>query len=296
MKKEISEVAVIGSGIMGSGIAQIFAQSGYNVTIYDKDQASLTISMDRITRNIKKWCKKNGVDEEEALLKNIRKAGSIVGIQQADFIIEAVTEKLEVKQAVFLQVEEVVSDQAIIASNTSGISISAIAESCQNKERVIGTHFFNPPYRMPLVEVIQGDRTSSQTVETAQELMESIGKTSVLAADVPGFIVNRIITPMLNQAMLTYEQGIATASDIDSAIKLAMGHPMGPLELADYIGLDTILFFMEDVYQKTGDQMYKPGVILKQLVEEGKLGFKSGAGFYHYKEEGEKVEKKKQIF
>lgn len=284
MADKNKKIAVVGAGIMGSGIAQLFAQAGFTVVIYDKDQDRLNFSFEKINNNITKWCKENGEKNDQVFLNTIIKADSIMAINDVAFVIEAVTEKLTIKQKIFSQIEEVVSDDTIIASNTSGISINNIASVCYNKDRIIGTHFFNPPVKMPLVEIINGTFTSIQTTEITKDIIHGIGKKSVIAADVPGFIVNRIITPMINQAILTCEQGIASKEDIDKAIKFGMGYPMGPLALADYIGLDTLLFFMESVYAETEDSAFKPTVSLKRLVDDNKLGVKTGIGFYNYKE------------
>lgn len=283
----ISTVAVIGSGIMGSGIAQAVVQSGYSVILFDMQKESLDQAFKRIQRNVSKWCEKAGKSTEaDSIVNRLSKAGTIDDISGADLVIEAVTEKLEVKQSLFANLEKIVDRKAILASNTSGIAISKIAEVCINKDRVVGTHFFNPAHKMPLVEIIKGMETSEQTMDLVTNFIKSIHKSPVKSLDVPGFIVNRIVTPMLSEAIHTFEKGIATKEDIDEAMKKGMGHPMGPLELADYIGLDTILYFMDHVYEETGNEAYKPADLLRNMVKNGELGVKSGHGFYRY----EKVE------
>ena len=281
--QSISQVAVVGSGIMGSGIAQVIAQAGYNVTIYDAYQNSLDKSFEQMKSNIQKWCDRTGKSKEAvSIMARLQKASSIEEISHVQLVIEAITEKLEAKQQLFSQLENLVDKHTILASNTSGISITKIAESCINKDRVVGTHFFNPAHKMALVEIISGDHTSLQTIDSVEEFIKSIGKDPVKVKDVPGFIVNRIITPMVNEAMLSYEHGYATKEDIDTALKKGMGHPMGPLELSDYIGLDTLLYFMDHVYEETGNEAYKPGELLRNMVRNGELGVKSGKGFYQY--------------
>ena len=283
LSQSISRVAVIGSGIMGSGIAQFIVQSGYNVTLFDTYQSNLDKSFEQIKANIQKLCDRNGnSDEAVSIARRLKKAYSLEDIGKVDLIIEAITEKLEPKQQLFLQLETLVDRNTILATNTSGIAISKIAEPCLYKDRVVGTHFFNPVHKIQLVEIVCGGETAAYTIETVIEFIRSIGKEPVTVKDVPGFIVNRIITPMLNEAMLTYEKGIASKEDIDIAMKKAMGHPMGPLELSDYIGLDTLLYFMEHVYKETGNEAYKPGDLLRNMVENGDNGVKSGKGFYMY--------------
>jgi 3-hydroxybutyryl-CoA dehydrogenase len=279
-KKNIS---VIGSGIMGSGIAQVCAQSGFNVLLYDANQEGLTKAYPKILTNIEKWCVKNNkTDEIDSIKANLSIATSLEDLRNSDIIIEAITERLEAKQALFEQLENIVSSNTILASNTSGILISKIARGASHPDRIIGTHFFNPPPLMPLVEVVQGEQTSEEVLINTVSFIERLNKTVIKAQDVSGFVVNRITTPMLTEAMLTLEAGIASKEDIDQAIKLSMKHPIGPLELSDYIGLDTILMFMEGVYKETSKEGFKPPQILRKLVSEGKFGVKSGEGFYNY--------------
>ncbi len=279
----VKQVGVVGSGIMGSGIAQVCVQSGYRVVIHDIDTDNLNRSYYKIISNIEKWCNKyNRVEQLENLTNNLIVGVSLDDLRDSDIVIEAVTERLHVKQSLFSELEKVVTPDAILASNTSGISVTEIASACVHPNRVVGTHFFNPAPVMPLVEVIQGQSTDEETMKNVLSFVESLDKKAVRVKDVPGFVVNRIITPMLNEAMHMLEAGIASREDIDEAIKLSMRHPMGPLELSDYIGLDTLLYFMESAYVETGKESLKPCNLLKKMVSEGRLGVKTGKGFYDY--------------
>ena len=278
-RQAISTVGVVGSGIMGSGIAQLCAQSGYRVILHDVNRESLEKAYKVIQDRLKKWAEKQG---EQTEVFEIIIGDNLEDLAKTDIIIEAISEKLEAKQQLFSKLEQVTSPNTILASNTSGILISKIASVCEHRDRVIGTHFFNPAPIMPLIEVIHGPETSTQTKETVIEFAKSLDKKPVEVQDVPGFVVNRIITPMLNEAMQTLEAGIATREDIDQAITLSMNHPMGPLQLADYIGLDTLLHFMETAYVETGKESFKPSQLLKDLVSAGSVGIKSGKGFYEY--------------
>lgn len=275
----ISTVGVVGSGIMGSGIAQLCVQSGYRVILFDANHDQLVKAYAKIQARIEKWAEKKG---KEAKTFELIIGNNLEDLANADIIIEAISEQLEAKQQLFSHLEQVVSPKTILASNTSGILISKIASACEYRGRIIGTHFFNPAPIMPLIEVIHGPETSKQTKDAVIEFSKSLNKQPIEVQDVPGFVVNRIITPMLNEAMQTLEAGIATKEDIDQAIKLSMNHPMGPLQLADYIGLDTLLRFMETAYVETGKESFKPSQLLKDLVGAGSLGAKSGKGFYEY--------------
>lgn len=286
VSKSKMRIAVIGAGAMGSDIAQVCIQSGYSVILYDINQEQLKNGALKIEVKISKWLENKKSDESlSIIMKRLSIGEKLESIKDADFVIEAIGERLDWKQSLFKQLEEIVSFDTILASNTSGISIAEIGKHCEKSERVVGTHFFNPASVMPIVELIKSEKTSSETIKKVASFIESLGKSVVIAKDVPGFIVNRIVTPMLNEAMLSYENGISTKEEIDMAIKKAMGHPMGPLELSDYIGLDTLLYFMEHVYKETGNEAYRPGNSLKELVKKGHLGKKSGKGFYEYENE-----------
>ncbi|MBO8173565.1 MAG: 3-hydroxybutyryl-CoA dehydrogenase [Bacillaceae bacterium] len=282
-EQTVKQVGVVGSGIMGSGIAQVCVQAGYRVVIHDIDTAGLKQSYAKIIANLEKWCHKHDQAEQmDVFTNNLIAGAALTDLQDTDIVIEAVTERLEVKQSLFCALENVVRENAILASNTSGLSVTEIASACTRPQRVVGTHFFNPAPVMPLVEVIQGEKTDDDTINRVVTFIERLNKKPIKVKDVSGFVVNRIITPMLNEAMHTLEAGIASREDIDEAIKLSMRHPMGPLALSDYIGLDTLLYFMESAYQETGKESLKPSHLLKKMVAEGHLGVKTGKGFYEY--------------
>ena len=266
------EIGVIGSGVMGAGIAQTCVQAGYRVSLYDIDHEAAKQATSKISAKL---------DQEKK--ERLQICHDLPDLAGCSLLIEAATEKLAVKQSIFRDLEQVVAEEAILATNTSGISITAIAAACRLRNRVIGLHFFNPPTRMPLVEVVSGLETASEVREAAGKFVESLAKKPVQTKDIPGFVVNRILTPMLNEAVSLLESGVATREDIDEAIKLGLGHPMGPLQLSDLIGLDTLLSFMEDVYRQTGLDQYRPGNLLRQMVAAGHLGRKTGKGFYEYR-------------
>lgn len=278
----ISIVGVVGSGVMGSGIAQVCIQSGYKVLIYDSDQTALDKSYRKIERALYKWCEKNGnLNHYDQYLNMLNTAERLDKMASADLIVEAVVEQLDIKQHLFAQLDSIVKPSTILASNTSGIRISDIAAKSKNRSRMVGMHFFNPATRMQVVEVVRGEETSVETLEKTIAFVKSIDKVPIVAKDVPGFVVNRIVTPMINQAIKSLEQGIASARDIDTGIKLAMRYPMGPLELADFIGLDLILNYLDTMYSQ-GEEAFKPTQLHRKLVSEGHLGIKTGKGFYEY--------------
>ncbi|WP_096200687.1 3-hydroxyacyl-CoA dehydrogenase family protein [Bacillus sp. FJAT-45350] len=272
------QIGVIGSGIMGRGITEACLLSGFKVKLYDIDSEALS----KAVIKVKNAAERKAQPKLAQGLENLESCNKIEDFQDCDLVIEAATEKLDVKKSIFQQVENVVSEHAILASNTSGISITAIASSCTYRNRVIGLHFFNPAQKMPLVEVINGLETSSEVTEKASEFVKALEKTPILAKDVPGFVVNKIVTPMLNEAMHMLDNGVASKEDIDQAMKLGMGHPMGPLELSDFIGLDTLLHFLEHLHNQTGLDHYRPSNLLRQKVTAGHLGRKTGRGFYNY--------------
>lgn len=263
------KIGVIGAGIMGAGIANECVKSGRQVLLYD---VRLEAAQDAANKII-----------AEHGTKRLQVCRELREMKECDLIIEAATENLQIKQSIFQSLEEVVSEDAILASNTSGLSITAIASACRHRERIVGLHFFNPPEKMPLVEVVSGLETADEVREAATQFVNSLMKKPVHAKDTPGFIVNRILTPMLNEAMSMLEAGIATREDIDAAVKLGLGHPMGPLQLADLIGNDTLLYFMEDMYRQNGLDQFRPSHLLRQMVAAGHLGRKTGKGFYDYR-------------
>lgn len=264
------KIGIVGSGIMGRGIAETCLKAGFAIKIYDIDSAALSRAAEKI---------KEKVPDE---IKRLEICSNLEQFHDCGIVIEAVVEKLEVKKDLFSQMEKIVSKEAILATNTSGISITAIASGCQQRERVIGLHFFNPAPKMQLVEVINGLETNEEVTKRACEFVKMLKKVPIVAKDVPGFVVNKIITPMLNEAMHMLDNGIASKTDIDNAIKLGLGHPMGPLELSDFIGLDTLLHFMENLYEQTALDQYRPSNLLRQKVLAGHLGRKTGQGFYKY--------------
>ncbi len=276
-------VGVVGAGTMGSGIAQVFAQAGYRVVLHDslpgqieKARASVVASLQRLEKAGKLG------EQPDAVLSRIEDSDSLAGLAEATLVIEAVSEKKNLKQEIFAELGRLVGANAILASNTSSISITALAGATRNPKRVVGIHFMNPAPVMPLVEIVQGELTSLETVEKAKQIVGSLGKTAVVSADRPGFIVNRMLIPMINEAIFALMEGVATRDDIDQAMKLGARHPMGPLELADLIGLDICLDVMETLYQEFADSKYRPCPLLRRMVEAGLLGRKTGRGFYEY--------------
>jgi len=263
------KIGVIGAGIMGAGIAQVCVKSGYQVLLYD---VRLEAAQDAANKIIAA----HGTER-------LQVCRELKEMEPCDLIIEAAPENLQIKQNIFQNLEDVVPADTILASNTSGLSITSIASVCCHRGRVIGLHFFNPPEKMPLVEVVSGLETKDEVREAANRFVTSLEKRPVQAKDTPGFIVNRILTPMLNEAMHMLEAGVATKEDIDAAVKLGLGHPMGPLQLADLIGNDTLLYFMEDLYRQSGLDQFRPSHLLRQMVAAGHLGRKAGKGFYEYR-------------
>jgi 3-hydroxybutyryl-CoA dehydrogenase len=282
---EIKNISVLGAGQMGSGIAQISAQAGFNVIIRDIDQKFIDKGMSFIGKNLGGLAKKGKIteDEKEQILSRIKGFVSIEDAgKEADIVIEAVIEDIELKKKVFKELDNICPDSTIFASNTSSLSISEMASVTKRPEKVVGMHFFNPVPVMRLVEVIQGLATSEETVKEVIELAKALKKTPIEVTEAPGFAVNRILVPMLNDAMNVLMEGVAKREDIDTGMKLGCNHPMGPLELADFIGLDTILSIMEFYYKEFGDPKYRPSTLLRQMVRAGYLGRKTGKGFYDY--------------
>jgi len=280
----IKTVGVIGAGTMGNGIAQVCAGAGLKVIMQDIAEAQVQLGLDTISGSLDRLIKKEKISEADkrSALSNITTATTLEALADTDIIIEAATENESLKLQIFQQLDSIAGKDAILASNTSSISLTRIAGVTQSAERVIGMHFMNPVPMMALVEIIRALQTSDDTYKQVHQLTEHIGKVPVEAKDSPGFVGNRILIPMINEAIFTLHEGIASAEAIDEVMKLGMAHPMGPLALADLIGLDTCLSVTRVLHQGFGDSKYRPCVLLEQMVDAGFLGRKSGRGFFQY--------------
>lgn len=280
----IQKVMVIGAGQMGSGIAQVCAQAGYEVILNDMKDEFFERGLSTITKNLSRDVEKGRKteDEKSAILARITKSLTIEDAKNADIIIEAAVENMEIKQTIFKQLDEIAPQHAILATNTSSLPITEIAAVTKRPEQVIGMHFMNPVPVMKLVEIIRGLATADTVYETIADMTKQLGKTGVEVNDFPGFISNRILLPMINEAIYALYEGVATKEAIDDVMKMGMNHPMGPLTLADFIGLDTCLSIMEILHEGLGDSKYRPCPLLRKYVAAGWLGKKSGRGFYVY--------------
>jgi 3-hydroxybutyryl-CoA dehydrogenase len=281
---QIKRVGVVGAGTMGNGIAHVFVRSGYAVTLYDVEQRFLDRAFDTIAKNLARETAKAKItaEQEGAALKNITPVLDRSLLGDCDFIVEAATEKFEIKAEIFRELDRIARPEIVLASNTSSISITKLGALTQRPAQVIGMHFFNPVPVMKLVEVIRGLATSQATFNTVRELAIALDKTPVEVNDAPGFVSNRVLMPLLNEAMYAVMEGVATAPAVDEVFKLGMAHPMGPLTLADFIGLDVCLDIMRVLYAGLGDPKYRPCPLLIKMVDAGWLGKKSGRGFYQY--------------
>jgi 3-hydroxybutyryl-CoA dehydrogenase len=280
----IKAVAVLGAGTMGNGIAHVFARAGYNVILRDVDQRYLDRALDTISKNLDREVKKGKLAEFEkpAVFSRIKAVIDMAAIAAADFAVEAVPEKLEIKRAVLTEADKILRPEVILASNTSSISMTTLAALTSRPDRFVGMHFMNPVPVMALVEVIRALQTSDAAFNLTMELTKKLGKTPVAVNDAPGFVSNRVLMPLINEAAYCVMEGVATPEAVDSVMKLGMNHPMGPLELADFIGLDVCVDILHVLHQGLGDPKYRACPLLKKYVAAGWLGRKSSRGFYTY--------------
>jgi 3-hydroxybutyryl-CoA dehydrogenase len=280
----MKKICVLGAGTMGSGIAQAFAAKGYEVIVRDIKDEFVQKGLGMIEKNIKKLATKGKITEEQAeeILSRVSGTTELSLLDDVDLIIEAAVENMEIKRQIFKELDEICKPEAILATNTSSLSITEIATATKRVDKVIGLHFFNPAPVMKLVEIIKGMGTSQETYDAMHELVLNISKEPVQVEEAPGFVVNRILVPMINEAVSIYAEGIASAADIDKAMMLGANHPMGPLALGDLIGLDVCLAIMDVLYKETGDTKYRAHSLMRKYVRAGQLGRKTGKGFFDY--------------
>jgi 3-hydroxybutyryl-CoA dehydrogenase len=287
----ILKCGVIGAGQMGGGIAQIAAAAGLEVLLSDANREVADRGKARIEQLLGRQVAKGRMTEDEAsaVLERIAAVDDVSAFGEVDIVVEAATENFDLKRKIFVAADRALKPGAILASNTSSISISKLAAATSRPAKVIGMHFMNPVPIMKLCEIIKGVQTSAETFTTVKALAEKLGKTTISSADAPGFIVNRVLIPMLNEACFALQEGVGSAEDIDTGVKLGLNHPMGPLALCDLIGLDTVLSIAEVLYREIGDPKYRPSTLLRNYVAAGWLGKKAGRGFYHYDEKGKRI-------
>ena len=280
----MKKIVVIGGGTMGLDIAQVFAKAGFEVVVRDIKEEIIKASEARLNKGLDKLVAKGKMDEagKKAITDKISFTVELAAAADADLVVEAAIENLEIKKSVFAELDALCKPETILASNTSSISITAIAAATKRADKFIGMHFFNPATVMKLVEVIRGEHTSDETFQAVWALSEAIGKTPVEVNEAPGFVVNKILIPMINEAIDLLYTGVASVEGIDNAMKLGANHPIGPLALGDLVGLDVCLAIMETIHKETGDPKYRPSLLLRKMVRAGKLGRKTGEGFYKY--------------
>ena len=283
-ESNINTVGIVGAGTMGSGIAELVASAGKNVVLLDIEKGLVEEAIGKIEKNFKRLARRGKIDEEQAslIISRIQATEDYADFRDTDIVIEAASEDMDLKKAVFSKIEENTEQSAIIATNTSTLSVTELAMSTSRPEKVLGIHFFNPAPIMKLVEVINTAKTSPETLEQAMEFARGLDKHPVMAKDRSGFVVNRILLPMINEAIFTLDEGIAAAAEIDNAMKLGANHPIGPLALADLIGLDVTLSVLSVLYAEHGDPKFRPAPLLKEMVRAGHLGRKTGKGFFEY--------------
>ena len=280
----MTKVCVIGAGTMGAGIAQAFASQGFDVILRDIDSEAVDRGITTIQKNLSRLVEKNRLTQEDsyAIIQRIQGTVDLAPAKDAALVVEAAVETMQIKKSIFAELDQICDADTILATNTSSLSITEVAAATGRPDKVIGMHFFNPAPVMKLVEIIRGITTSDETYEKVQALTGQLGKTAVEVAEAPGFVVNRILVPMINEAVGILAEGVASAEDIDAAMKLGANHPMGPLALGDLIGLDVCLAIMEVLQDEFGDSKYRPHPMLRKYVRGGWLGRKSGRGFYEY--------------
>jgi 3-hydroxybutyryl-CoA dehydrogenase len=283
IKSDIKTIAVIGSGQMGRGIAQVSATAGFSVLVFDKNESALKKSLEEIQKSLQKLSEKGKLKEEPScIMQRLKSVANLIDLSTSDFIIEAVNENEELKKSIFRELDSMMPAHVYFASNTSSLPITRLASSTKRPDKFIGMHFMNPVPIMNLVEIIKGHLTSEETHLVTKSLCEKMNKVTVCSQDYPGFIVNRILMPMINEAFYTLMEGISTAEDIDNGMKLGTNQPMGPLALADFIGLDTCLAIMNVLHSGLGDSKYRACPLLKKYVDSGDFGRKTGRGVYNY--------------
>lgn len=281
---DVKQIMVVGAGQMGAGIAQVCAQAGYKVILHDRSEQALKKGMEGIQKRLTRAVEKERMTEQDkqTAIECLQQAKSIESVREADVVIEAAIENITVKKEIFTELDKIAPAHTIFATNTSSLPITEIAAATTRPEKVIGMHFMNPVPIMKLVEVIRGLQTADETYQVVADITKQLNKTSIEVQDFPGFVANRVLMPLINEAIYTVYEGIATPEDVDTVMKLGMNHPMGPLTLADFIGLDTCLYIMEVLHEGFGDSKYRPCPLLRQYVQAGWYGKKAGRGFYTY--------------